>query len=297
MLENAAREPEVVDLARCLIAMGAQIEGAGTDVITHRGRRARCTARRTASCPTASRPAPSSPRPRRPAASVRAHRRRARHRSTRCSTSCARPGATIDVGDDSIGIERRRTRSTAVSLRTAPYPGVPDRHAGAVHGARHASPTARRVITETIFENRFMHVQELQRLGADIEVEGNTAIVHGVDAAARAPTVMATDLRASACLVIAGLVAEGETIDRPHLPPRPRLRGDRGEARRARRARRAHQLGSVDAPLTFAGDSGWLHMASISIALVEGAHLRRDRAAARARRHPARARIPRPRAS
>ena len=91
------------------------------------------------------------------------------------------------------------------------------------------------VITETIFENRFMHVQELQRLGADIEVEGSTAVVKGVPALAGA-SVMATDLRASACLVIAGLIAEGETVDRPHLPPRPRLRADRGQAVRARRA-------------------------------------------------------------
>ena len=101
------------------------------------------------------------------------------------------------------------------------------------------------VLTETIFENRIMHVQELTRLGADIEVEGGTAIVRGVERLTGAD-VMATDLRASACLVIAGLVAEGATSDRPHLPPRPRLRAARGEARRARREDRARQVNAGD---------------------------------------------------
>ena len=97
------------------------------------------------------------------------------------------------------------------------------------------------MITETIFENRFMHALEMQRLGADIEIAGNTAVVHGV-ARLQGATVMATDLRASASLVIAGLVAEGETVDRPHLPPRPRLRVHRGEARAAGRTHQARAL-------------------------------------------------------
>ena len=119
-------------------------------------------------------------------------------------------------------------------MRTAPYPGFPtDMQAQLMALDAVAEGTA--TITENIFENRFMHVLELARLGADIEIEGNTAVVRGVKRLQGA-TVMATDLRASASLVIAGLVAEGETVDRPHLPPRPRLRGDGGEARRARRA-------------------------------------------------------------
>ena len=118
-------------------------------------------------------------------------------------------GAAITVGDRSVRLAMTR-RPRAVSLRTAPYPGFPtDMQAqfialnSVAEGAAH--------VTETIFENRFMHVQELRRLGAHIDIEGNTAIIHGVDALAGA-TVMATDLRASASLVIAGLVAEGETV-------------------------------------------------------------------------------------
>jgi len=118
-------------------------------------------------------------------------------------------GAVISVGDRTIRLTMTR-RPRAVSVRTAPHPGFPtDMQAQFValncvaEGAAH--------VTETIFENRFMHVQELRRLGAHIEVEGNTAIIHGVDQLAGA-TVMATDLRASASLVIAGLVAEGETV-------------------------------------------------------------------------------------
>ena len=104
---------------------------------------------------------------------------------------------------------------------------------------------AARAITETIFENRFMHVNELVRLGAKIEIDGHTAVVHGVPQLSGA-TVMATDLRASASLVIAGLVAEGETPGRAHLPPRPRLRPHGGEAARARRRHRAG--GRMSAP-------------------------------------------------
>ena len=109
-----------------------------------------------------------------------------------------------------------------MNVRTAPYPGFPtDMQAQFMALDAIADGTA--VITETIFENRFMHALELQRLGADIEISGNTAVVRGV-ARLQGATVMATDLRASASLVIAGLVAEGETVV-DHLPPRPRLRG------------------------------------------------------------------------
>ena len=118
-------------------------------------------------------------------------------------------GARIDVDGGAIRV-RSDGRLSAVNVRTAPYPAFPtDMQAQMMAVATRAQGTA--VITETIFENRMMHVQELQRLGADIEVEGNTAIVRGVGKLTGA-SVMATDLRASACLVIAGLVAEGETL-------------------------------------------------------------------------------------
>ena len=164
VLENAAREPEVVDLAALLIAMGAKIEGAGTDRIVIQGVRALHGATHAIM-------------PDRIEAGTflvrgRGHRRRRRAApaptptsSTPCSTSCARPAPTIDDRPTTIRVRDDRRAAARSSLRTAPYPGLPDRHAGAVHGARHASPTARRVITETIFENRFMHVQELHAPG------------------------------------------------------------------------------------------------------------------------------------
>ena len=186
VLENAAREPEVVDLADCLNAMGARITGAGTDRIVDRGRVARCTARRTRSCPIASRPGPSSPRPRRPAATSRSPAR-APTRSTPCSTSCAKRASRdrSTASDD----PRSAQRQAQVGQRCAPRPirDFPtDMQAQFMALRRVADGTA--VITETIFENRMMHVQELQRLGADIEVEGNTAIVRGVAEADRRRT-------------------------------------------------------------------------------------------------------------
>ena len=129
-------------------------------------------------------------------------------------------------------------RSRAFALRTAPYPGVPDRHAGADDGGRRARRRARRSITETIFENRMMHVQELVRLGADIEVEGNTAIVRGVPKLTGA-NVMATDLRASACLVIAGLVAEGARRSTASTISTAATSGSRRSSRRWARSIRA----------------------------------------------------------
>jgi UDP-N-acetylglucosamine 1-carboxyvinyltransferase len=123
------------------------------------------------------------------------------------STSWARPARRSRRGP--TGSECARRRPQAVSFRTREYPAFPDRHAGPVHGARlHRRGLGQ--VTETIFENRFMHVNELVRLGANIEIDGNTAVVHGV-AGLSGATVMATDLRASASLVIAGLVADGET--------------------------------------------------------------------------------------
>jgi len=207
LLENAAREPEVVDLAHCLIKMGARIRGHGTEVIAIEGVE-RLHGAEHAVMPDR----------------IEAGTFLAAAAATRGSvTLMAAPVASLDavfdklreagagiaVGDNTVRLAMK-SRPKAVSLRTAPHPGFPtDMQAQFIAMNTIASGTA--VVTETIFENRFMHVQELRRLGANIDIEGNTAIVHGVDALTGA-TVMATDLRASASLVIAGLVAEGETV-------------------------------------------------------------------------------------
>ena len=210
VIENAAREPEVVDLADCLGAMGARIRGAGSDVITVEG-------------------------------VERLHGARHRVMPDRIETGTflaaaaatggsirltgARPdildavleklreaGAYVETGADWIALKTDGALN-AVNVRTAPYPAFPtDMQAQFVALNSVARGTA--LVTETIFENRFMHVQELKRLGADIEVEGNTAVVKGV-AHLDGAGVMATDLRASASLVLAGLIARGTTtVDR-----------------------------------------------------------------------------------
>ncbi|MCK2089782.1 UDP-N-acetylglucosamine 1-carboxyvinyltransferase [Thauera aromatica] len=206
VIENAAREPEVVDLANCLVAMGAQISGAGSDVIRIRGvdRLHGATHRimpdrietGTYLC----------------AAAVTGGEVRL------TGTSSCYLDAVIDkLMDAGCEIVSERdairlkapARLGAVSLRTAPYPAFPtDMQAQFMAINCVASGVA--MIRETIFENRFMHAVELQRLGADIRIDGNTAVVQGV-AKLEGATVMATDLRASASLVVAGLVAEGET--------------------------------------------------------------------------------------
>jgi UDP-N-acetylglucosamine 1-carboxyvinyltransferase len=207
VLENAAREPEVVDLALCLIAMGAKISGHGTDKITivgvdklHGAEYAVMPDRietgtflaavtATGGDVTLTNAAPDT---------LDAVVDRLRE-----------SGATITSTKDMLHIVANK-RPLPISLKTAPYPAFPtDMQAQFIALNCIASGTA--VVTETIFENRFMHVQELVRLGAKIDIEGNTAIVHGVEKLTGA-AVMATDLRASACLVIAGLVARGETI-------------------------------------------------------------------------------------
>jgi UDP-N-acetylglucosamine 1-carboxyvinyltransferase len=207
ILENAAREPEVVDLARCLTAMGAKITGAGSDVIvvhgvkelggvTHAVMPDRIEAGTFLVAAAATRGRVTLTEA--PVTSLDAVLERLRE-----------AGAAIEVGERHITLAMP-SRPRAVSVRTAPYPGFPtDMQAQFITLNAIAEGTA--FVTETIFENRFMHVQELRRLGAAIEVEGNTALVHGVERLTGA-TVMATDLRASASLVIAGLVAEGETI-------------------------------------------------------------------------------------
>jgi UDP-N-acetylglucosamine 1-carboxyvinyltransferase len=207
VLENAAREPEVVDLARCLTAMGASIEGAGSDKIRIRGVRALGGAEHRVMpdrIETGTYLAAAA------ATGGRIRLTGAAPESLDATLDKLREaGARISVRDSSIEIEAAH-RPVAVGVRTAPYPGfATDMQAQFMALATVARGTA--LITETIFENRFMHALEMQRLGADIKLEGNTAVVNGVERLQGA-TVMATDLRASAGLVIAGLVAEGETV-------------------------------------------------------------------------------------
>jgi UDP-N-acetylglucosamine 1-carboxyvinyltransferase len=207
LIENAAREPEVVDLARCLIAMGAKIEGAGSDVIRIRGVRSLGGAEHRVMpdrIETGTYLAAAA------ATGGRVRLTGAASESLDATLEKLREaGASIKITDSTIDLEMPG-RPGAVSVRTAPYPGfATDMQAQFMALASVARGTA--VITETIFENRFMHALELQRLGADIKLEGNTAVVQGVERLQGA-TVMATDLRASAGLVIAGLVAEGDTV-------------------------------------------------------------------------------------
>jgi UDP-N-acetylglucosamine 1-carboxyvinyltransferase len=207
LLENAAREPEIVDLAKCLSAMGAKIEGAGSDVIRIEGvpRLEGATHRvmpdRIESGTYLAAAAATGGRVRLVNAALDS--------MDATLEKLGEAGARITTGNAFVEIEMA-TRPVAVSLRTAPYPGfATDMQAQFMALASVASGAA--LITETIFENRFMHALELQRLGADISIQGNTAVVKGVDRLQGA-AVMATDLRASAGLVIAGLVAEGQTV-------------------------------------------------------------------------------------
>lgn len=207
VLENAAREPEVVDLAHCLIAMGAYIEGAGTDRIVIRGVPALHGARH--------RVLPDRIETGTFMCAVAATGGDARLVGTHSDIVGAvvdklrEAGAEVHNSGGVVAIKRTGPLHAA-SFRTAPYPGFPtDMQAQLMALDCVAAGTS--VISETIFENRLMHVQELQRMGANISVDGNTAIVQGVPKLTGA-NVMATDLRASACLVVAGLVAEGETL-------------------------------------------------------------------------------------
>ena len=205
-LENAAREPEVVDMAECLVKMGARIEGAGTDVITVHGVERLHGAQHEIVCDrieagtylVAAAMA---------GGDVKLHNARADLLEA-VIEKLREAGASVEHDHNTI-VLKSTGKLKAVNLRTAPHPAFPtDMQAQFMALNTVADGVAR--VTETIFENRFMHVQEMQRLGAEIEVEGNTAIVRGVDYLDGA-TVMATDLRASASLVLAGLVARGET--------------------------------------------------------------------------------------
>ncbi len=211
VIENAAMEPEIVDLAECLKALGAQIEGAGSNRIVvhgverlHGGAHSVIADRIEAGTFLV-------------AAAMTGGRvtlRRARPDTMDAVLEKLRDaGAEIIVEDDRITLDMHGQRPRAVNFHTAPHPAFPT-DMQAQFMAMNCIADGVGVINETIFENRFMHVQELQRLGADIRVEGHTAIVRGVAQLSGAP-VMATDLRASASLILAGLVASGETtIDR-----------------------------------------------------------------------------------
>ncbi|MDC0508742.1 UDP-N-acetylglucosamine 1-carboxyvinyltransferase [Gammaproteobacteria bacterium] len=208
IIENAAREPEVIDLANCLIEMGANIVGAGSDQIIIEG-------------VEQLNGASFSVMPDR--VEVGTYLTAAAMAGGRVKIKSAKPeylssvilkleltGAEIALGDDWVEIYMDKSKPKAVSLTTGPYPSFPtDMQAQFV--ALNAIAQGNSTVTETVFENRFMHVQEIARMGGNITLKGNTAVIAGIDRLQGAP-VMATDLRASASLVLAGLVAEGATV-------------------------------------------------------------------------------------
>ena len=208
IIENAAREPEVTDLADCLISMGARIQGAGSDTIIIDGvERLHGTHHRVL-------PDRIETGTYLVAALITGGKVMLRDTCPdlldAVLSKLREAGAEIETGDDWISLDMTGRRPTAVDLRTAPYPAFPT-DMQAQFAVLNAISNGVGKITETVFENRFMHVPELQRMGSDLSLEGNTIIVCGVDQLHGAP-VMATDLRASACLVLAGLVASGQTL-------------------------------------------------------------------------------------
>ncbi|HJL96339.1 MAG: UDP-N-acetylglucosamine 1-carboxyvinyltransferase [Gammaproteobacteria bacterium] len=211
VIENAAREPEVIDLANCLIGMGAKIKGAGTDTIVVEGvkslkgtsfsvmpDRVEVGTYLTAVAMTGGKVKIKSAKPEYLSSVI---------------TKLESCGAEIESSEDWILIEMKKERPIATSLTTGPYPSFPtDMQAQFV--SLNSIAKGNSTVTETVFENRFMHVQEIARMGGNITLKGNTAVIQGISKLKGAP-VMATDLRASASLVLAGLVAEGSTtIDR-----------------------------------------------------------------------------------
>jgi len=207
-IQNAAKEPEVVDLVNCLISMGAKIKGAGSDTIEIEGvdsltgtsfsvmpDRVEVGTYLTATAMTGGHVKIKSAKPEYLSSVI---------------TKLESAGAKIYTGEDWVEIEMEIDRPISTSLTTGPYPSFPtDMQAQFV--ALNSIAKGNSTITETIFENRFMHVQEIARMGGDITLKGNTAVIEGIKTLKGAP-VMATDLRASASLVLAGLVAEGSTI-------------------------------------------------------------------------------------
>ena len=208
IIENAAREPEVTDLANCLIKMGAKISGAGTDTVTIEG------VERLGSAHYSILPDRIETGTYLVAAAITGGRIRVRdtdpHLLEAVLLKLREAGAEITVGENWIELDMKGRRPRSVDVHTAPYPAFPT-DMQAQFTALNMVADGTGTITETVFENRFMHVQEMQRMGADIRLEGNTAIIRGVEKLTGAP-VMATDLRASAGLVLAGLVAEGDTL-------------------------------------------------------------------------------------
>ncbi len=208
VIQNAAREPEVIDLAECLIAMGAQIRGHGTDTITIDG------VKRLHGAEYSVMPDRIETGTFLVAGAVT--RGRVKLRDTdplileAVLLKLEEAGAQIDTGKNWVSLDMKGNRPRAVNLRTAPYPAFPT-DMQAQFMAMNAVAEGTGTVIETVFENRFMHVQEMRRMGAQIQVEGNTAIITGVERLKGAP-VMATDLRASASLVIAGLWADGDTL-------------------------------------------------------------------------------------
>ena len=211
VIENAAREPEVVDLARCLNQMGAQVSGAGTDVITIDGVES-LRGTRYAVLPDRIETGTFLV-----AAAMTGGKVRTKDTQPgllhAVTHKLGEAGAEVTTGADWIEVDMHGQRPRAVNVSTAPYPAFPT-DMQAQFTALNTVSDGVGTITETVFENRFMHVLEMQRMGASIHLEGNSAIIKGIQNLTGAP-VMATDLRASASLVLAGLVASGETtVDR-----------------------------------------------------------------------------------
>ena len=208
VLENAAREPEITDLARFLERMGARISGAGSTTIHIEGVESLQGAQHTV--------VPDRIESGTYLVAAAMTRGAVRLKNASPGTleavlaKLSEAGARIDLGDDWVALDMRSERPRAVDIRTSPYPGFPT-DMQAQFCAMNALASGVGTVTETIFENRFQHVLELQRMGADIQIEGNTAVCRGVRKLNAAP-VMATDLRASAGLVLAGLAADGETL-------------------------------------------------------------------------------------
>ncbi len=208
ILENAAREPEVIDLADFLISMGAKISGAGTDTITIEGvEKLSGTSHRVM--------------PDRIETGTYLVAAALTGGKVKLKDTCpgyldavleklSDAGAELTTGDDWITLDMKGQRPKSIDLRTAPYPAFPT-DMQAQFCVLNAIADSSGTIVETVFENRFMHIQELQRMGADVKLQGNTVIIKGVEQLYAAP-VMATDLRASASLVLAGLIAEGDTM-------------------------------------------------------------------------------------
>lgn len=208
ILENAAREPEIIDLANCLNAMGAKVSGAGTDTIKVQG------VEKLNGCRYRVLPDRIETGTFLIAAAVTGGKIRCENAAPETLEAVLiklkHAGADITTGEDWIELDMHGKRPTAVNIKTAPHPGFPtDMQAQFV--ALNCLAEGTGVVTETIFENRFMHVPELQRMGANIELEANSAVCNGKPRL-KGAQVMATDLRASASLVIAGLVADGETL-------------------------------------------------------------------------------------